>query len=220
MENSVVTFLAQTGIKFKHVSYGPEPDYWSKAQALHATGQVADVLWASTGNLHNFANRGLLAELDPLIAADKYDLSDYVPAGLTSLSLNGKLYGMPWGGHPGNGGLLYNVDMLNAAGFNVTEDPDSLDNWTYDTLRDAAAKTTTTKDGRADTFGYGPSTDFLSLNNVLGAYGARFMTPDGKSLAMDTPEFMAAMSWVRDIFMSKSAPAPGPDPTTSANTAS
>ena len=82
METSVVTFLAQTGIKFKHVSYGPEPDYWSKVQALHATGQVADVLWASTGNLHNFANRGILAELDPLIAADKYDLSDYVPAGL------------------------------------------------------------------------------------------------------------------------------------------
>src|SRR4030088_549562 len=46
MENSVVTFLAQTGIKFKHVSYGPEPDYWSKVQALHATGQIADVLWA------------------------------------------------------------------------------------------------------------------------------------------------------------------------------
>ena len=160
METSVVTFLNQTGIKFKHVSYGPEPDYWSKVQALHATGQVADVLWASTGNLHNFANRGILAELDPLIAADKYDLSDYVPAGLQSMSLNGKLYGMPWGGHPGNGGLLYNADMLNAAGFKVTEDPDSLDSWTYDTLKEAAAKTTTTKDGRAETFGYSPGPTF------------------------------------------------------------
>ncbi len=218
MENSVVTFLAQTGIKFKHVSYGPEPDYWSKVQALHATGQIADVIWASTGNLHNFANRGILAELDPLIAADKYDLSDYVPAGLQSMSLNGKLYGMPWGGHPGNGGLLYNVDLLNAAGFNVTEDPDSLQNWTYDTLRDAATKTTTTKDGRADVFGYSPGTDFLSLNNVLGAYGARFMTPDGKSLAMDTPEFLSAMSWVRDIFLSKASPAPGADGTATSNT--
>src|SRR5262249_59606650 len=72
MEKSVVAFAAQTGIKFKHVSYGGEPDYWSKVQALHATGQVADVIWASTGNLHNFANRGMLAELDPLIAANKY----------------------------------------------------------------------------------------------------------------------------------------------------
>src|SRR5215831_1603245 len=93
MEKSVVTFASQTGIKFKHVSYGPEPDYWSKVQALHATGQVADVIWASTGNLHNFANRGMLAELDPLIAADHYDLSDYLKAGLDSMSLNGKLYG-------------------------------------------------------------------------------------------------------------------------------
>jgi multiple sugar transport system substrate-binding protein len=218
MEKSVVAFAAQTGIKFKHVSYGGEPDYWSKVQALHATGQVADVIWASTGNLHNFANRGILAELDPLIAADKYDMSDYIPAGLQSMSLNGKLYGMPWGGHPGNGGLLYNVDLLNAAGFNVTEDPDSLNNWTYDTLKEAATKTTKTKDGRADTLGYSPGTDFLSLNNVLGAYGARFMTPDGKALAMDTPEFMAAMNWVRDIFMTKVSPALDPDTTAMANT--
>lgn len=218
METSVVTFQAQTGIKFKHVSYGPEPDYWSKVQALNATGQVADVLWASTGNLHNFANRGILAELDPLIAADKYDLSDYVKAGLDSMSLNGKLYGMPWGGHPGNGGLLYNVDLLNAAGFKVTEDPDSLQDWTYETLLDAATKTTKSTGGRADVFGYGPGTDFLSLNNVIGAYGGRFMTPDGKSLAMDTPEFLGAMRWVRDIYVKKLSPAPGADATATGNT--
>src|SRR5262245_22617100 len=218
MEKSVVTFQQQTGIKFKHVSYGGERDYWSKVQALHASGQVADVIWASTGNLHNFAKRGLLAELDPLIAADKYDLSDYIPAGLQSMSLHGKLYGMPWLGHPCTGVLLYNVDLLNAAGFNVTEDPDSLDNWTYDTLKDAATKTTKTKDGRADTLGYSPGTDFLGLNNVLGAYGARFMTPDGKALAMDTPEFMAAMGWVRDIFVNKLSPAFDPDGTAMANT--
>jgi multiple sugar transport system substrate-binding protein len=218
MEKSVVAFAAQTGIKFKHVSYGGEPDYWSKVQALHATGQVADVIWASTGNLHNFANRGMLAELDPLIAADKYDMSDYIPAGLQSMSLNGKLYGMPWGGHPGNGGLLYNVDLLNGAGFNVTEDPDSLDSWTYDTLKEAATKTTKTKDGRADTLGYSPGTDFLGLNNVLGAYGARFMTPDGKALAMDTPEFTAAMNWVRDIYVNKLSPSYDPDGTAMGNT--
>ena len=220
MENSAKTFLQQTGISVKHVSYGPEPDYWAKVQALHATGQVADVIWASTGNLANFANRGILSELDSLIAADHYDMSDYVKAGLDSLSLNGKLYGMPWGGHPGNGGLLYNADMLKAAGFDkVTDDPDSLDSWTYDMLADAAAKTTKAAGGSADVFGHQPGTDFLSLNNVVGAYGGRFMTPDGKALAMDTPEFMAGMRWVADVYTKKWSPAPGPDPTTTGNTA-
>ena len=44
------------------------------------------------------------------------------------------------------------------------------------------------------------------------------MAPDGKSLAMDTPEFLAAMRWVRDIFLNKAAPAPGADATATSNT--
>ena len=80
-----------------------EPEYWAKIQAQHATKSVADVIWASVGNLHNFANRGLLAEFDPLIKGDNYDLGDYVPNGgpQDALASNGKLYAMPWGGHPG-----------------------------------------------------------------------------------------------------------------------
>ena len=219
MDNTARTFFEQTGIAVKHVSYGLEPEYWAKVQSLHATGQVADVVWASTVNLHNFANRGILSELDSLIKADNYDLGDYVKAGLESMSLNGKLYGMPWGGHPGNAGLLYDADLLNAAGFKATEDPESLSDWTYETLKQAAVKCTQTAAGRAEVFGYSPGTDFLSLTNVLGAYGARFMTPDGKKLAIDTPAFLSAMNWVRDIFVvSKAGPAPGPDPTSTTNT--
>jgi multiple sugar transport system substrate-binding protein len=210
MEKSVKAFFDKTGIKATHVAYGNEPEYWAKVQAMHATKQVADVVWASVGNFHNFANRGMLAELDPLIKADNYDMSDYIQAGLESLSLKGKLYGMPWGGHPGNGGLLYNLDMLKEAGVNATEDPTSLDSLTYDQLKEHAVKLTKVKDGRADTFGYAPGTDFLSLNNVLGAYGARFMTPDGTKLATDTKEFAAAMNWIRDMFVTtKASPAPG-----------
>ena len=136
MVKSVVDFTAQTGIKAKHVAYPAEPEYWAKVQALHATKQVADVIWASIGNLHNFANRGLLAELDPLIKGDNYDLGDYVPNALKTLSLNGKLYAMPWGGHPGTGGFSTTSTCWRRRASSRRTTPGR-----YDTLLDAVKKT-------------------------------------------------------------------------------
>jgi multiple sugar transport system substrate-binding protein len=204
-------FSKRTGIKVIHVAYGPEPEYWSKVEALYATKQVADVIWASTGNQLNFANRGMLMDLDPIIKADNYDLSDYLPNALKSLSLKGKLYGMPWGAHPGNGGLVYNVKMLNDAGFTkVTDDPASILDWTYDTLMEAAQKTTKRTGDHVDVYGYLPGTDYLSLTNVTGAFGGDFLNEDGTKLTMDTPEFLRGMQWVYDAFVTnKVAPAPG-----------
>jgi multiple sugar transport system substrate-binding protein len=204
-------FTKKTGIKATHVAYGPEPEYWSKVEALYATKQLADVVWASSGNQLNFANRGMLADLDPIIKADNYDMSDYLQNGLTSMSLKGKLYGMPWGAHPGNGGLVYNADMLQQAGFTkVTDDPETVLDWSYDTLMQAAQKATKKNGDRIDVYGYLPGTDYLSLTNVLGAYGADFLNADGTQLTMDTPEFLKGMQWVYDAFITnKVSPAPG-----------
>ena len=212
LTKSAEDFAKETGIAAEHVSYGAEPEYWAKVQALHSTKQVADVVWASIGNQHNFANRGILAELDSLIKADNYDLSDYLENGLKSMSWKGKLYGMPWGGHPGDAGLLYNVDLLNKAGISVTEDQESMFGWTYDTLIDAARKTTIESDGKVTQFGYWPVTGYLSMINVIGAYGGQFMTPDGTKLDMDTDEFKKGISWIRDCFTTfKVSPTPAPD---------
>src|SRR5207253_1617774 len=72
MEKTLVKFGQETGNKGTHVSYGGEPEYWAKVQAQHATKQVADVIWASVGGIYTLANRGVMAELDPIILGDKY----------------------------------------------------------------------------------------------------------------------------------------------------
>src|SRR5579859_5546750 len=204
-------FSKSTGIKVTYVSYGPEPDYWAKVEATFATKQLADVVWASTGNLFNFANRKILRELDSVIKADNYDLSDYVPNALKTLTFKGTLVAMPWGAHPGNGGLLYNADMLNAAGFaKVTDNAESILDWTYDMVMQAAQKTLKRTGDSTDVYGFSTGTDYLSLTNVVSSYGADFINADGTKLTMDTPEFLKGMNWIRDVFVTaKLAPAPG-----------
>ena len=199
-------FNQQTGHKGKLAAYPAEPEYQAKVLALHATKQVADVIWASVCCIHFFASKGALAELDPVIAGDKYPIEDYPKNGLDTMKLNGKLYGMPWGAHPGNGGFLYNVDLLNKAGLNVTDDCASFDNVTWDQLLDASKKVRA-----GDVYGWNPGTDFLSITNFVNSFGGDFLTPDGKALAMDTPEFKKGLGLMHDIFaVSKVAPTPDP----------
>jgi multiple sugar transport system substrate-binding protein len=211
MIKTAAAFTKSTGTKVTHVSYGPEPDYWAKVEATYATKQLADVVWASTGNLFNFANRGILRELDSVIKADNYDLTDYVPNALTSLTFKGKLVAMPWGAHPGNGGFLYNADMLNAAGFTkVTDNAESVLDWTYDMVLQAAQKVVKKTGDTIDVYGFNTGTDYLSLTNIIGSYGADFINADGTKLTMDAPEFLKGMNYVRDMFVTlKLAPAPG-----------
>lgn len=206
MAKTVKTFTEKIGIQATHEANPAEPEYWPKIAALHATKQAPDVIWASTGGITSFSFKGILAELDPLIQGDKYDLEDYVKNALDSLKFNGKLYGMPWGGHPGNGGVLYNVDLLNKAGLKVTDDAASFNDVTWDQIVEAGKKVTS-----GDTFGFMPGNDFLSITNFVNSFGGDFFDKEGKKLAMDTPEFKKGFQLIYDIFNTHKI-APTPDP--------
>jgi multiple sugar transport system substrate-binding protein len=115
---------------------------------------------------------------------------------------------MPWGGHPGNAGLLYNIDLLDKAGI---KPPD--DSWTLDTLMDAAKKTTQQSGGRTEIFGFAPGNDFLSINNFAGGFGGEIIDPPtaGKTATVDSDKMKQALNYMRDFYVGKMAPTPGPD---------
>ena len=108
-------------IKVEHASLGGEPDYWAKVVTGHLGKELGDVVWASNGGFSALASRGVMKELEPLARSDKYDFKDYVQAGLDSLKHDGKLFGLPWGGHPGYAGLVYNEELLTRAGQRVPD---------------------------------------------------------------------------------------------------
>jgi ABC-type glycerol-3-phosphate transport system substrate-binding protein len=197
MQASADLFTERTGIKTTVEALGNEPDYWLKSLLLHNTGTLTDVLWASTGGHRLLAAKGALANLSPIISAARCDMTDFTKSGLDSMSHEGKLFGLPWGGHPGDGGLLYNADLLQQNGFpRVTDDAATTLDWTYDTLKEAARRTFI-QDQRV---GYRPGVNFLDLNNVVGAYGGEFFDREGRRLTIDTPQFMAGMEWVASIW--------------------
>ena len=94
--------------------------------------------------------RGLLQELDEFVALDDYDLSVFIEGPLSSNRVNGKLFALPVNGHAGHAGLYFAPEIFADAGVDLPTD-----DWTYDDLRDAAAKLTrdTDDDGKSDSWG-------------------------------------------------------------------
>ncbi len=172
-----------------------EPEYWAKVQALYATGQVGDMIWASLGNYKNYADKGLLHELDSIINKDKYDLKDYKTVAIDTMKWNGKLYGMPWGAHTGNCAVMYNADLLDKEGVKIDDATKS-----YDALYEAAVKLTKGSPGSRDQYGFLPAGGQIGMNNHIRAYGGDFYDKDGKKLTLNDTPAMDAIKWIAKMW--------------------
>jgi multiple sugar transport system substrate-binding protein len=172
-----------------------EPEYWAKVQALYATGQVGDMIWASLGNYKNFADKGLLGNLDPIISRDKYDLKDYKPVSLETMRWQGKLFGMPWGAHTGEPALLYNADLLAADGVNIQDAVKS-----YDSLYEAGVKLTKGPAGSRTQYGLNPTGGQIGMNNHIRAFGGDFYDAKGEKLTLDQAPAQEAIKWLQKVW--------------------
>ena len=137
---------ANPGVTVK-VDAAPPDDYTQKILALHATGSPPDLFFSHSGRSRHSAEKKVTLDLGPLfVATPDFPLDDWfdplIAAGSTSA-----LGGIPAGevhllGMSGDVWVtLVNLDLLTAAGLSLPSET-----WTYDDLRDLAAKLTV-KDG-------------------------------------------------------------------------
>lgn len=184
-------------VKAEHVALGGEPDYWIKVVTAHAGKELGDVVWASTGGFHALGYRGVFLDLDPLARADRYDFKDYVPGGLETLKINGKLQGLPWGGHPGYTGLLYNEELLARAGH---KPPDGT--WSWEKLLEVARTgSKVSGDPNTDVYGFNPLIDYLGLTPIVRGNGADFLDKEGKKFTLSNRAGIDSLNYVRDLWI-------------------
>ncbi len=100
-------------------------DYWSGIQTGMVGGTAPDVFTDHLAKFPEFAAKGQLLDINPLVEKDKVDTKQYLP-GLADLWVrDGKRYGLPkdWD----TIAIVYNADMLAKAGV----DPASLKDLTW-----------------------------------------------------------------------------------------
>jgi len=161
--------------------------YWPKIMSLASTGSPMDIVWypALHGEQHRWAaNYHIVQPLDDLAKAANYDpKANFLPASITSLSHEGKLYWFNLTGEPSQPCVVFNKTAIAKAGLEIPmdekEDP-LVGQVTWDDFY-AWAKKGTEKGGGV--FGYMPPGPY-SIGDVhfWRQYGFEMIAKDGATL--------------------------------------
>ncbi len=107
--------------------YVPFADFKKQLSVGASAGELPDIVILDNPDHASYAAMGIFADI-----TDRFDVSTYYPGPVNSCTLDGRLYGVPFGSN--DLVLFYNEDMLAEAGCEVPA--------TWDELLDVAKKTT------------------------------------------------------------------------------
>lgn len=164
-------------------------DYFTKLQTLVAAGQAPDAFELNYETFVDYANKGTLADLNPLIAADTgFSPSVYNATALAAFAQDGKQYGLVESFS--NVVLFYNKDLFDKAGVAYpTAD------WTWKEELDAAQKLT---DVNAGIWGDFAPIQFWEFYKTIAQNGGSMFNADKTEVTLDSPANVETLTWMVD----------------------
>ena len=177
---------ANPGIKVEYetAAFG---DYFTKLQTMVAAGTAPDAFELNYENFVTYAEKGALADLTPLLAADTgFDPSIYNAQALSAFTHDGKQYGLVESFS--NVVLFYNKDLFDAAGvaYPAAE-------WTWTDELAAAQKLTAN-----GVWGDFAPIQFWEFYKTIAQNGGSILSPDKTTVTIDSPENVETLQWMVD----------------------
>ncbi|MGP4084880.1 ABC transporter substrate-binding protein [Streptomyces sp. KR55] len=164
------------------VQTAPFDQYFTQLQTSIAGGTAPDVMELNQESFASFADSGALADLTGRDLAD----GAFSQSSLDAFTYEGKQYGLPSSFSAEL--LFYNKDLFDKAGLDYPTG-----DWTWQDEQKAAEKIDALGD---DIFGDYQNVSFLEFNKALGQSGGSFLSEDGTRPAFDSPEGIAAATWL------------------------
>ena len=141
--------------------------------------------------------------IDEYAAQSGLDKENYYAAAIDMLTVDGKLYGLPYTALP-RPVLWYNDKFFAASGMAAP----SAD-WTTDDWASAARslRVDSDGDGNPEVFGTGYTMSDVEVEMILNGFGGGFLNREGTESLADTPESLAGAQFIYDlIYQDNSAP--------------
>jgi multiple sugar transport system substrate-binding protein len=164
-------------VQVKFQTFPPEQYVATKLTTAFTAGKGPDVFWISPGTFINYVNTGIAAPVDDIV-----DKGAYSEASVQAVSVEGKMYALPFEQEPV--GLYYRKDVLEKEGI---EPPATWD----DLLAAAEALTGGKQKGIVIEPGQGPYQNF-TWYPFLWSAGGEVVNEDSSASALRTPEAASA----------------------------
>lgn len=178
-----------------------------------AGGMPPDVIYFDRFAVAEWASRGAFLNLDPFLkeedargGPDRVSRQDYYPQ-----TWNEVIYTDPNTGETGTYGipdafesraLIYNKDLLRKAGY-VDANGEVTPPRTWDELAEMAVKLTDRDEkGRINRLGFAPFSGQALLYQYGWQNGGEILSKDGKTVTIDSPEFVEALDWTTKVYES------------------
>ena len=165
-----------------------------KLQKAISSGQNIDVgISYSTAIVGSFCSSGAFRDLAPYIERDGVNLDDIVAAPRSYTEYDGTRCTLPM--LADTSALLYNKDLLNAAG--ISEPPETLD----ELKQDALELTTYNEDGSIKTLGFNPLMGFYenSPAHFSPMINGQWLNEDGTSLIGTSDGWRSLIEWQKEF---------------------
>lgn len=180
-------------------------EYWTKIRIQANQNKLPDVFTMSSGSLEEWAENGLLYNLDEFIQNDNTKEVFYSSLldVAKSISHQDHYYALPFALVTTT--LYYNKDAFDAAGLAYPND-----NWTWDEFTSAAKKLTVDKDndGKIDQWGFWFYGRYAQIEPWVYANGGSLVDKDTMRFAPDAAAMEALKMLTNLVLVDKSAPAP------------
>lgn len=187
----------------------PYDGYTTSLTTQIAGGNAPDLAWIFESNAPDFVSSGALEPLtDTLRAIDGYDYDDLLPSPLALWQSDGQLYAYPFS--TSGFGVFVNNDLIRGAGQPTPAELIAAGDWTWENAIDIASSV------HAETGDAGlvvRDFDYRIWDNlatIWNGWGAAPWSADGQTCGFDSPEMIAAMTFIHDaIFEREAMPGPG-----------
>jgi multiple sugar transport system substrate-binding protein len=154
------------------VQVTPFDQYLQKLTSQIAGGDSPDIAGVENTPFPQFVKRNILEDLTPYLAkTTDFNLNKFFPALIDRYTVGGKVYGIPYDAQP-RAMMFYNPALLEKAGVKAPTDQ-----WTWDDLKAAALKMTSSEGGQPQ---YG-----LCMASSVGESWTSFLYGGGGALVDD-----------------------------------
>jgi multiple sugar transport system substrate-binding protein len=168
--------------------------YWDKLASLQAAGTPPDLWEWEPKHVVDYVLRRRTLDLQPLVARDRFDLSDFFPKGIEQYRWRNGLWGLPRD-FP-NRNVLYSVTAFQKDGVPRPSSDWKKPDWTWDVFLDAARRLTK-PDGAQ--FGFNTGRSFRQWAPWVWGNGGEVIDESKLECVLDAPPAVEALQFLQDL---------------------